>query len=115
MGRFVKKFFRVTMSLTSATILVIALQAQTNAGEAIESGAFLLAENGKAPKEEKTLPAPACAQEKEKLKQEKAREQKVIMEKQAPKTRSMQDLAAAAGTKKIGGQIIRNKEVPKGE
>lgn len=115
MCQFVKNSFKATLGLTSALILLIALQAQAAASETTKPGAFLLAQSAEPQKEQKKSPKAASVQEEEKLKQEKSREEKMQMEKQAPKTRGPQSAPAATGTKKIGGQIIRDKESPDGE
>jgi len=111
-----KEFFKVAIGLTSATILVIVLQVQAATSETIKPGAFLLAQSAEPQKEQqKSLVAPS-AHEEEKLKQEKSREQKMQVEKQAPKTRAIQPPPPPpAGSKKFGGGIIRDKESPEGE
>jgi hypothetical protein len=109
MCRFIKKSFTVALSLTAAMILLIAIQAQAGSpGEVRKPGTLLLVQSVEAQKEQQKSPVPTCGKEEEKLKQEKSGEQKAQMEKQAPKTRS-------AGTKKFGGQPIRDKESPAGE
>lgn len=115
MCQFVKNFFKVAIGLTSATILVIALQAQAATSETIKPGAFLLAQSAEPQKEQQKSHVAPSAQEEEKLKQEKSREQKMQPEKQAPKTRAIQPPAAPPTTKKFGGGIVRDKESPEGE
>jgi hypothetical protein len=107
----VKNFFKVAIGLTSATILLIAPQAQAATSETIKPDAFLLAQSAE-PQQSHVAPS---AQEEEKLKQEKVREQKMQLEKQAPKTRAIQPPPPPPGTKKLGGGIIRNKEAPEGQ
>lgn len=114
MCRFVKKFFKAALGLTSAAILLIALQAQAAASETVKPGAFILAQSADAQKEKQAAEA-ARAKEAEKQKQMQSEEKKMEMQKQAPKTRGLQSAPAATGTKKIGGQIIRDKECPDGE
>ena len=115
MCRFVKNSFKVPLGLFSAAIMLLALQAQAAAIETIKPGALLLAQSVEAQKEQKKSDPPTCTQEEKKLKQGKPKEQEKQMEKQAPKTRGLQQPPAATGTKKIGGQIIRDKESPEGE
>ena len=112
MRRFVKKFLKVALGLTSATIVVLAFQAQVAASKAIKSGTFLLAQSTEAQKEKQATEA-ARAKEAEQPKgvqMEKSAEKEMQMEKCSPKVRGLQSPPAAAGTKKFGGQIIRNKE-----
>ena len=111
----VKKFFKVAITLTSAMILVIALQTQAGSSETIKPGAFLLAQSGKPQKDKQKSTVEGSTSKEEKLKQEKSREQKMQLEKQAPKTRAMQPPPPGDGTKKFGGGIIRDKESPEGE
>jgi hypothetical protein len=114
MCRFVKNFLKVALGLTSATVLVLALQAQAAASEGIKSGPFLLAQSAESQKEKQAAEA-ARDKELEKQKQmemQKSAEQKMEMEKKSRKVRGIQPPPAASGTKKIGGQIIRDKESP---
>ncbi len=110
MYRFLKNVLKVALGLASAMVLVIPLQARTVAGDVKKPRAFLLAQNAKEQKGQQKSHAPANGKEEDKLQQEKSKDQNMQMEKQAPKTRAIQEPPAAAGTKKIGGQIIREKE-----
>ena len=115
MCQFVKNLFKVAIGITAATILVIALQAQAATSETIKPGVFLLAQSADPQKEQQKSDVVPSAQEEEKLKQEKSREQKMQLEKQAPKTRAIHPPPTGDGTKKIGGGIIRDKKSPEGE
>jgi hypothetical protein len=112
---FIKIFLKVAISFTSAMIMAIALQAQAATREPIKPGAVLLAQSAMPQKEQQKSPVDAGTPKEEKLKQEKSREQKMQLEKQAPKTRAMQPPPPGDGTKKFGGGIIRDKESPEGE
>ncbi len=118
MCRVVKILFKVALGLTSvmSVLILMPLQVQAVAHETIKPGTFLLAQSAEPQKEPKKSPVTAADPEEEKLKQEKLKEQEIQMKKSAPKTRGMQQPPpAAAGTKKIGAQIIRDKECPEGE
>ena len=116
MYRFVKNFFKVSLGLTLATVLVFALQAQA-AVTASASGPLLLAQSA----EPKPEPAPSPTPPKKEPGQSKsmappASPRMEKMEESGIKTRGApKPMPGASGTKKMGGQTIRDKESPEGE
>lgn len=115
MGGFVKTFVKFGLGLTSATVLVLGLQAQAAAAETLKPGAFLLAQNVE-PKKEKapattsptTKPAPPA----------KPGQPQVAPEAKPPARRGrpyIQEAPGASGTKRIGGGTIRDKKGPEDE
>lgn len=116
MYRFVKDFLKVTLGLTAAAVLVGAFQAQATAA-ALASGPLLLAQSAESKKEPAPCPTPPKkdpGEIKSMAPQPSPRMEK--MEEGGMKTRSApKPMPGASGTKKMGGQTIRDKEAPEGE
>lgn len=112
MGRFIKSFLTVALALTAATVLILGMQALAETNGAPKPGDFLLAQGAETKKE----PAPCPAPPPKKPGQAKSMERPAPqMEKRAPRMERSQQPPAAAGTKKFGGQTIRDKEAPDGD
>lgn len=116
MRKFARILGKLAPSLTAAVVLTVALQAQA-APLPSASGPLLLAQSAepkkepapspKPPKKEpgpsKSMAPPACPRMEKK-------EEGAIKMRGAPKP-----MPEASGTKKMGGQTIRDKEAPEGE
>jgi hypothetical protein len=112
MGRFIKSFLTVALALTAATVLILGMQALAETNGAPKPGDFLLAQGAETKKE----PAPCPAPPPKKPGQAKSMERPAPqMEKKSRKIEGSQQPPAAAGTKKFGGQTIRDKEAPDGD
>jgi hypothetical protein len=116
MCKFAKILSKLAPSLTAAVVLTVAFQAQATA-TASASGPLLLAQSAEPQKE----PAPSTAPPKKAPGQSKsmappASPRMKKMEERGFKTRGApKPMPEASGTKKIGGQTIRDKEAPEGE
>ena len=115
MSRFSKDFLKAAMGLTSALLLVIALQAQAATGEVIKSGALLLAQKAEPEKAKTLCPEPSPKKPGQPKSMERPQPQPEQMQRKIRTMGPMRDEPEQAGTKKIGGQPIRAKETPKGE
>lgn len=117
MRQFTKNICQVVLSLTAAVALMAAVPVQA-APTASASGPMLLAQNAE-PKPEKA-PSPAAPKK-------AAGPSKPVAPPASPKMEKMEEknlrtrgaaprpMPGASGTKKMGGQTIRDKESPEGE
>jgi hypothetical protein len=112
MGRYVKNLLTVALALTGATVLFLALPALAETSCTLKPGALLLVQDPAPPKENAPCPAPPP----QKPGQAKSVERPAPrLEKKSRKIEGSQQPPGAAGTKKLGGQLIRDKEVPDGD
>jgi hypothetical protein len=114
MSHFEKDFLKVALGLTSATVLLFALQAPAIAGKVTKPGVVLLAQNNEPLKEKQPSPATPAKEPRE------PKELKTLEAPPSPQMERMEksvirDEPKRSGTKKIGGQAIRAKEAPQGE
>ncbi len=113
MRQYVRIFGKIAPSLAAALVLTVTFQAQTTA-TAWASGLLVLAQSAEPKKE----PAPCTTPAKPEQEPSKsmAPPPSPRMEEGAMKTRGApKPMPEASGTKKMGGQTIRDKEAPEGE
>jgi hypothetical protein len=116
MRKFARILGKLAPGLSAAVVLTVGLQAQAVA-TATASGPLLLAQSAEPQKEpapSKTSPKKEPGQSKSMAPPPSPKMEK--MEEGGFKTRGApKPLPGASGTKKMGGQIIRDKEAPEGE
>jgi hypothetical protein len=110
--RLLKNGLKAAGMVAAAALLVTAPLTGAVAGEASTPGILLVAETVKEPKTPPPSPAPASGGV---IQKEEAMEKSMPAEMPAPRTRGLRR-PSAVKTKKIGGQIIREKkEAPEPE
>ncbi|MEW6660599.1 MAG: hypothetical protein AB1424_18310 [Thermodesulfobacteriota bacterium] len=111
MWQFTKTFFQGPPGLMAAVVLAAALAAQA-APSAPASGPLLPAQSAAPEKEKAPGPQPLPKKPGQSKSMETPPPQ---MPEKSSRIEERQQAPAAVGTKKIGGQIIRDRETPDGE
>ena len=111
MDKFLKFLLAAAMGLAATAVLVSGAAAQATAGKAVKPGTVILAQNAREKQEKPKAPK----KKKAKPKAKRSEEPDQRMFERGYTKEGIPEPPSAAGTKKIGGQTIRNRETPKSE
>ncbi|MCX5893132.1 MAG: hypothetical protein NTW80_09210 [Deltaproteobacteria bacterium] len=112
MRKSTKNIFKGMLSLTAAMVLGAAMQFQARSADEVRKP-LLLTQKAEMPKEKQAAEAARAKEAEQKQRQQRKAQQPEKRLKQ--KTRKIEGSSPppdAAGTKKIAGQILRDKEAP---